>query len=269
MKKLNSHILAPVIVALFFGGILASMAMNLWVTESSKVAMKYSQGEYAGQANPADIRGSYSLADIEANFGIPVAVTARAFGAADWANPGDFKAKDLETMYEPAPNGEIGTDSVRLFVARYLGLPYAPEDTTLLPPAALEELKSKLAPADLKALREYAYPADMMSADPTSAVPGQAAVESTAAPAAEPAPAPKAESATGDHAVAADEDRTIKGKTTFYDLLSWGVTKATIEKIMGMEIGATSVAVRDFCAEKGLEFSEYKTALQAAVPAAR
>lgn len=240
MKKINSILLAPVVVALFFGGILVSMAMNLWVTESSKIPARYTSGEFAGTANPADIRGSYSLADIEENFGIPVAVTARAFGAETWPNPADFKAKDLEALYEDVPEGiEVGTDSVRLFVARYLGQPYEPEETTKLPRSALNELKAKLAPADLKAMEKFALEAGSNPGSGTGSTGGEETTEA---------------------------DRAIKGNTTFNDLLSWGVSRSTIETIMGMKIDAASVTVRDFCIDKGLEFSDYRAALQAAIP---
>lgn len=275
MIKLTSKALAPIILTMFFGGILGSMALNLWITESSKVPVKYSEGEFAGVANPADIRGSYSLGDIESNFGIPVAVSSRAFGAADWPNPADFKAKDLETLYGPAPDGgEIGTDSVRLFVARYLGLPYSPEETTRLPLAAIRELEAKLAPADLKALQKIAVdPASFPSGEgEVSAGAGTAAPTETAGSAEATASAKVSESAPAEttsstETHATSEDRTIKGNTTFADLLSWGVGKATIEEIMGMSVSVTSVTVRDFCLEKGVEFSDYKTRLQAAIPA--
>jgi len=252
MKKIDSRLLAPVIVTLFFGGILVSMGMNLWITESTKVAARYTSGEFAGTANPGDIRGSYSLSDIEDNFGIPVAVTARAFGAESWPVPADFKAKDLEALYLGiSETGEIGTDSVRLFVARYLGLPYTPEETTVLPLSAIGELREKLAPADLKALEKIAVDTAAIHAGSSGSGTQTAAAQPIAQPAAEPT----------------EDDRAIKGKTTFNDLLSWGVSKATIERIMGMEIGPVSVTVRDFCIGKGLEFSEYRAALQEAVPA--
>ncbi len=264
MKKISSYVLAPVIAAVFFGGIIVSMALNLWITESTKTAVKYSSGEFAGLANPGDIRGSYSLSDIEKNFGIPVAVTARAFGAESWPDPAAFKAKDLEALYEGAPEGvEIGTDSVRLFVATYLGRPYAPEETTRLPRAALTELAAKLSPADLKAMEKYAFEGEAQSAD------GMAATALTGEPASAEATAPTVTAPTTaeDHGATAAEDRAIKGKTTFNDLLSWGVSRSTINGIMGMDIGPASVTVRDFCLERGLEFSEYRAALQAVVPA--
>ncbi len=61
------------------------------------------------------------------------------------------------------------------------------------------------------------------------------------------------------------EDRTIKGKTTFNDLLEWGLSKKDIEAALGMKMGARALTVRDFCKEKEIEFSSVKTELQTKV----
>jgi hypothetical protein len=42
----------------------------------------------------------------------------------------------------------------------------------------------------------------------------------------------------------------------------WGLEKGQIESVLGMQIGAPGVAVRDFLSQKGLEFAAYKTKLQ-------
>ena len=57
--------------------------MGWWQTESTKEAAVFTSGEFAGQANPADIRGSYTFGDVEKNFGIPAALLAQAFGVVD------------------------------------------------------------------------------------------------------------------------------------------------------------------------------------------
>jgi hypothetical protein len=53
---LNSKPLALIILVVLFGGILFSSAMGWWQTESTKEAATFSEGEFAGQPNPADIR---------------------------------------------------------------------------------------------------------------------------------------------------------------------------------------------------------------------
>ena len=120
--KLNSKVLAALVAAIMFGGIFVSSAFGLWQTESTKVAAVYTEGDFAGQANPADIRGSYTFGDVEKNFNVPSAVLAQAF-AVESENPSDFQVKLLEEMYAESAF-EVGTGSVRLFTAFYLGLPY-------------------------------------------------------------------------------------------------------------------------------------------------
>jgi len=61
----------------------------------------------------------------------------------------------------------------------------------------------------------------------------------------------------------------VKGKTTFGELLSWGVSKETIEQILGRPIGKAGDTVRDYCIENGIEFSSVKDALQAATDQAQ
>ena len=55
---LTSKPLTAIILVFLFGGILFSSAMGWWQTESTKQAATFSEGEFAGLPNPADIRGS-------------------------------------------------------------------------------------------------------------------------------------------------------------------------------------------------------------------
>jgi hypothetical protein len=57
----------------------------------------------------------------------------------------------------------------------------------------------------------------------------------------------------------------VAGKTTFADLLDWGVPVEQIEAILGGEIPNRLVLVRDYCAENGLSFGVIKAELQAVV----
>jgi hypothetical protein len=236
--NIRSALLAPVIVLSFVVGIGLTMAFNLWETESSKVPATYLSGEFAGEYNPGDIRGSYSFDDIEEAFGVPVEVLAKAFGVTETAKPGDFQAKQLEEIYAGLPEGEVGTDAVRLFTALYIGRPYTPEETTLLPSPALSILKEKLSTADYEALREKSVSlSDIRLEEPLTAT---------------------------EH-TENEDDTAIKGKTTFADLLDWGLSREEIEEVLGRPMGSRTAAVRDYLMEAGLEFSEYKTALQALV----
>ncbi len=247
--QVKEKILAIIVPATFIVGIGLTMATNLWITESTKLPATYSDGEFSGEYNPADIRGSYSFGDIENTFGIDVDVLAKAFGVTD-SNPAAFQIKLFEEIYIPLDDGsEVGTDSVRLFVSRYKGLPYTPEETTRLPSSAIEVLKDKLAPADIEALQALSIDLDVLKASPES---GEAEAESSEI-SSEPAAAEEHEVISGE----------IKGNTTFGDLLDWGLTKEQIESVLGMKMGAAGVTIRDFLSAEGLEFSEYKVELQA------
>ena len=58
----------------------------------------------------------------------------------------------------------------------------------------------------------------------------------------------------------------VKGKTTFGELLEWGVTRDAVEKILGMSMpDAPGMTVKDFCTNNGLSFETIKPALQAEV----
>ena len=245
--KLNSYILAALILVLIFGGIALSTAMNWWQTESTKVPATYADGEFAGQYDPADIRGSYTFGEISDLFQIPLKDLNAAFGLPAGKDQAVFAVKDLETLFADLPV-EIGTSSMRMFVAFYNGLPFdltAAGETWLLAPAAqiLTE-RGKMTPDQADFLAAHTY------ADPTAG-----ATE----PAAEP------ETAATEHVA---EPGTVTGATTFQDLLDWGVSQADIEKIIGAAMPDPATVVKDFVTQNGLSFSTVKAALQAAVDAA-
>ncbi len=156
----------------------------------------------------------------------------------DLKNPGDFQVKQLEDIYgHTADGGEVGTDSVRLFVSRYKGLPYIPEETTRLLSPALTILKDKLAPADREGLETISIRLTEVFADA-----GETELPDTA-----------------EHETV---EKAVKGNTTFSDLLSWGLTREEIEGVLGMEMGPASITIRAFTTEKELEFSLYKDRFQ-------
>ena len=246
---LRSKHIVPIVLAVFIVGIGGTMIFNLWQTKSSKVPATYTTGEFAGEYNPADIRGSYSFGDIEEAFAVPVAALAKAFAVEDAENPAAFLAKSLEDMYGAAENGEVGTDSVRWFVALYTGLPYTPEKDTLLLSASISVLQERLSETELEAVRTRTVNPAALSR--TEAVPADGQAEAQADTHSE------------------TEAGEVKGNTTFGDLLSWGVSKDTIEQILGLPIGKAGVTVRDYCIENGIEFSTVKEALQAAADQAQ
>ena len=266
--KLNSYTLAVLVIVLLFGGISFSSVMNWWQTESTKVAATYTDGEFAGQANPADIRGSYTFGDVNKNFGVPLADLAVAFRLPEDVDPAAFQVKELEALYEGL-TVEVGTASVRMFVAFYKGLPYdlaAAEETYLFPEAEpILATQNKMLPEQVEFLASHLV---TEVTEGEGAVEG-GAVESSAPVQATPAPTQQASEAASQPTPVATEhvqpDKMITGKTTFQNLLDWGVSQETIEKVLGDKLPAPQTIIKDYVTLKGLEFSALKTSLQAEV----
>lgn len=242
---LTSKPLAILIVLIMFGGILFSNGMGWWSTVSSKVPAAYTEGEFAGQANPADIRGSYTLGDIEKNFDISAALLTQAF-AVQTDDPAAYQVKNLETQYAES-QVEIGTSSVRLFVAFYKGLPFDLSTDIYLPETAVNLLQERpLTP------EQSAYLAAHIARQ-TNDEPGPIVTQ--------PAPTVPAETQPAE-----TTERTIKGKTTFAELLSWGVLQPDIEKVLGVSLPTdASMKIKDFCTANNLDFETIKPALQTLV----
>jgi hypothetical protein len=251
---LTSRPLAILVVTIFFGGILLSSEMGWWQTESNKQAIVFASGEFAGQANPADIRGSYTFGDVEKNFSISAALIAQAFGV-ETGSPSQIQVKTLEELYADSPN-EVGTASVRLFVAFYLGLPFDLSTDIYLPQSAVTLLKERsLTPEQQSYLAAHTTPDLNPAAQPVE----PASPAETENPAVEPAPA-------AEHNSGSPPATLVRGKTTFAELLALGLIAGQIEQITGLPIpAATGMTLKDFCSENGLAFETIKPALQAAV----
>lgn len=141
--RVKTPTLAIILFVIFFGGIYSSDFAGLWQTESSKTVRTISSGNSVGQKNPNDIKGSFSFSDISKNFDIPVIELQKAFEIKNVTNIDDFKCKDLEAYYGTTLSNEVGTGSVRMFVALYKGITYTVTEDTYLPEAAVNLLKEK------------------------------------------------------------------------------------------------------------------------------
>ena len=238
--KLKSKHLVPLILVIFVAGIAGTMAFNLWRTEGSKIPAKFKTGEHEGEYNPADIRGSYTFSNISENFKIPLEDLGKAFGLDGIENVAEFQCKELKVLYPEPEEGEIGTDSAKLFVALYTGLPHTPEETTRLPTPALSVLREKLSETQLEEVKKIII--NLSASKPVSS-------QETAAE------------------QAGDQDRGVRGNTTFGELRDWKLAKEDIEHVLGIPMGKPGVTVRDHCTANEIEFGEVKTALQALVDA--
>ena len=251
---LTSKPLAMIVLAVIFGGILFSSAMGWWATESTKVPVTFTEGEFAGLSNPADIRGSYTFGDIANSFDVAPEILAQAFGITE-GDPAAFAVKELETIYLDS-GYEIGTNSVRLFVAFYTGLPF---DTTgqeiYVPQSATDILlaKDNLSEEQIAYLEQY-----------TMTLGGSAPVTEQE-PAAESQPVVESTPAPAETSSTSSEEYTVKGKTTFGELISWGVPQEVIEGLIGAPMPDPAMTVKDYASANGLSFETLKPALQAEV----
>ena len=132
-----------------------------------------------------------------------------------------------------------------------------PGDTS--PTTAIKDLESDL--FSVTSLREWLLSRmDAAAGNPTENNPAAPLLAAT--PTAQPASAETTVPTPTEHVVPAN---TITGKTTFKQLLDWGVSKEAVQKVIGGELPPTSSIIKDFVTGKGLEFPSVKTALQAEV----
>lgn len=130
-----------ILLSIFFvlAGIAITWATGLWHTDSDKIPRKLEAEPVSSQAgheqyDPADIRGSYTFGEISDLYGIPLNDLVAAFQIVD-DQAAAFQVKSLEKQF-PDAEKEIGTASVRMFAALYLGLDYPLTEETYLPDTA-------------------------------------------------------------------------------------------------------------------------------------
>lgn len=142
-------------VCIVLTGIAFTYMLGLWTTQSDKIPKKLQQAENSDQYDPSDIRGSYTFSEISSLFDIPEEDLADAF-LVDRDAARDFKCKDLEKIFSGTPY-EIGTGSVRMFAAFYLGLPYDLTKNSYVTDSAALILRqqSKMTPEQLAYLETH------------------------------------------------------------------------------------------------------------------
>ncbi|SDN69312.1 hypothetical protein [Acetanaerobacterium elongatum] len=244
---INQKILGLTITILLFGTVLVTAVTGLWKTTNTKVPAKYSTGSYQNEYNPADIRGSYTFGEISELFGIPLDDLAKAFDVRQ--NAAAFQCKQLEAGYEwaKAEGKEVGTDSVKLFVALYKGLPIELSDSTYFPKPAQAILLNR----ESITTEQKAFVSAHLVEKPNTAA-------SSAAPSA----------TTQETASSGGKTASITGKTTFDEVIALGVGKESLEKLLNKPVLDTSVTVKDFCTQNGIEFSGIKSGIQGLIDAA-
>ena len=241
---IHARTAAIILIAILLAGVIFLRITGLWVTESQKVPQKIVLGDNEEVSDPADIRGSYTFADIEQYFEIPARLLAQAFTLDVLEkDPQLYTAKNVDEHFEGIEGlpGDIGTDAVRTFVALFLHIPYVSEEDTILPSTAVDILVSE-AQIDSEVaqrLRETSYLVPSEESTPSSSD----AVESPVT-------------------TQSEETYLIQGKTTFADLIDQGLTVAQIEQVLNEKIDDVDQKVKDFAEERDKEFSVYKTPFQ-------
>ncbi|MEL7646556.1 MAG: hypothetical protein AAGU76_00600 [Sedimentibacter sp.] len=239
--KINIRSMAFIIFIVIFGGIAVTIAAGVWSTESDKIPATYKEGEFAGQYNPEDIRGSYTFSDVSRLFEVESEVLYRAFGL-EGLGEREIQTKELESLYADLEN-EIGNGSVQVFVALYKNLPIALEDTYLPKQAAdiIIEYNNNLTDEQLEYLLEHVVELPKISQDEAG------------------------EQKTEEEDIS-EEENLVNGKTTFQQVLDAGIAKEQIEEILGRKIPPSNMSIKDFCLDEGLSFSEIKAKLNELAP---
>ena len=235
---IQGRVIAIVVFVILFGGIYLTIGTGHWSTTRKGEPLKLSTGEYS----IADIRGSYTFAEIETFFGVPADLLFQAFLVPEERRSDTFKIQHMhEDFFEPVvldgTEIEVGTDLVRVITSIYTELPYESEETTHLPLSAVNLLiqEQKLQAEEQTYWETHTFDLVLVGEAP-------------------PAEKPPLEST--------EEQETIdiKGKTTMGELLKYGLTKEQFQEITGMEMPEnSSVGLRDFVTENGLEMDTIKT----------
>ena len=154
--KIKRGFMALLVLIIFFGGITLTIALDVWSTTTDKIPVKFSDGEFEGEYNPEDIRGSYTFDDVATIFDIDIMDLFEAFGIPKETDPTQIKTKDLEVLYSEE-SVEIGNGSVKVFVALYKNLPVVLDDEYLLKQAVdlLFEVNQDLSQEQIAYLNEH------------------------------------------------------------------------------------------------------------------
>lgn len=221
-KGISIRRIGIITVLVIVGGIMLSMVLGLWRTSSSKQPTLLKEGDYVGAPDPADIRGSYTFDDVAKAFPVPLTILLDAFGVEE----GTMRLGSLEEIWAGSiPEGtEVGTDSIRLFVSIYTGIPFTAEEGTLLPTSAVRVLER-----------------EGKSADPRFSQIKEAAIELT----------------VDESVVVPTPALEITGKTTVQEVLDAGYTLSLIESILGT-VENKRESIKEIAESQGLSFSEVK-----------
>jgi len=264
VRVIKSTTMGIAVLVLIFGGIVATVAMDIWTTTTSKEPVKFTTGEASGEYNPIDIRGSYTFQEVSDLFEIDLNVLYEAFGIPEDTVGTDIQTKDLETLFEES-GVEIGNESVQIFVALYKNLPIELDESILTSNAVqliMDENKA-LTPEQLDYLNSHSFDISNINIiidETTEESESGTATESTTETTTETTTEGTTDSTTDE-----ESEPVVNGSATFQKVLDAGVTKEQIEEIIQDTLPATNQTVKDYCIDKGLSFSSIKEQLNALI----
>jgi len=183
----------------------------------------------------ADIRGSFSLTEIERLYQVPPAAIIESFSLKENTDPRTFRLRDLKVLYEDYEiDGEIyevETDTIKVFVSLYTNKPYTSDETFYLPEKAVNYLlrENRLTPEEESYWKTHTFDLDIYARDSHTI---QAMAEQSSA-------------------------ASFTGNTTIAGLISMGMDEATFEEITGFEVPEDrNITIRNFIFAHGLGFDD-------------
>lgn len=257
---IKGWMVAIAVFVVMFGGIYLTIGTGHWATTREAEPIKLETGEY----DPADIRGSYTFAELEEFFAVPANLLFEAFMIPEELRKPTFQIKNMEGLFAPViidgTEIEVGTDLIRVFTSLYTGIPYESSETTHLPSSAVAMLnqEKKLDAEQTAYWQTHVF--ELFPAGETPAEPVEEEHALTPAEEAAPAESPQAEeTAPPSSEEKAETSIEIKGSTTIGGLLDAGMTQERFKEITGVEMpDDTAMRLKDFADANGLDMETLK-----------
>ena len=147
-KGVSQRSIAILTMVLIFGGIALAGFLGIWTTSADRNITKTDITVSDGNSTALSvIKGSTTLQEAADAFGIDSSILTSAFSVTEEDGGARLKTKDLDALF-PEVEEEIGRESVQLFIALYLDIPFDAEGIYLpeQAKAVLENIKEKKQP---------------------------------------------------------------------------------------------------------------------------
>lgn len=224
--RINPFLYGVLVLGVFLGVIYGFRWAGVW-SISGKVD---AQGERMAPAadNVETIKGWMTIGEIAAVYNVPLPEMLAQFQL-----PGDTPA---ETAVKDLESETFSVSGLRDWLQTRLDSGAAPQPEASTPPAPPEMVVPTPTP-------------EATQAGPTDAQPTGPQGSGSGVPDADHSPT----------------ERRVNARTTFQELLDWGVPVEAIQAIIGSDLPNPGTVVKDFVTAQGQEFSSAKNALQVEV----